>query len=111
MRRFLLVGLFVIGPAKRGSVMQLVLATLVCLVYLMIQLLARPYRAASDDLLAIASSFLLLLFFLACLVLEFPALTGVDELHRRMSMQMQAAASATRSLAAQMRNEQPAAQI
>ena len=37
LRRFLLVGVFVVGPAQRGSVMQLAIATLLCLVYLAVQ--------------------------------------------------------------------------
>ena len=88
-RRFLLVGLFVVGPAERGSVMQLATATMLCLMFLAIQTFAQPYTQLSDDLLAIMSSFSLLVFFLACLVLKYNMVTEVGELHKRMSIEMQ----------------------
>lgn len=88
-RRFLLVGLFVVGPAERGSVMQLATATMLCLMFLAIQAFAQPYTQLSDDLLAIMSSFSLLVFFLACLVLKYNMVTEVGELHKRMSIEMQ----------------------
>ena len=43
-RRFLLVGLFVTTPAKRGSVMQIAVAAMVSLVYAVVQAYAQPYR-------------------------------------------------------------------
>ena len=41
-RRLLLVGVLVIVPFERGSIMQLVLATVICIVYLLIQTLVSP---------------------------------------------------------------------
>ena len=43
-RRFLLVGLFNVAPYARGTVLQLATATVVCIVYLVVQLSAMPYR-------------------------------------------------------------------
>ena len=87
-RRFLLVGLFVVGPAKRGSVMQMAVAALVCLGYLAIQTHAQPYRRGGDDLLALLCSFLLTIFFFACLVLKYINLTQLGDLQERMSREL-----------------------
>ena len=46
-RRLLLVGLFTVGPYIKGSTMQLALATLVSMLYLVIQLVAMPYAFAA----------------------------------------------------------------
>ena len=46
-RKFLLVGLFV--NVQPGSITQITIGTIVCAVYLMIQLQAKPYRLATDD--------------------------------------------------------------
>ena len=48
-RRFLLVGLFVIGPYHPGSMMQLAVAALTWIVYLVAQAQAMPYRSQSDN--------------------------------------------------------------
>ena len=90
LRRFLLVGIFVVGPAPRGSIMQLALATILCLVYLGVQAFAQPYRSLADDVLAIVSSFALMLFFFACLLLKYDRVTDESELRARMSLQMRA---------------------
>ena len=79
-RRFILVGLFVVGPAKRGSVMQLVLATMFALIYLVFQAQAQPYKKLADDFLAILASFLLTAFLFACLVLKYDALTQLEDI-------------------------------
>ena len=63
-RRFVLVGYFVV--IKRGTIMQLFLGTIFSAAFLMVQLQARPYINRSDDLLALASSFCLLMLFVCC---------------------------------------------
>jgi hypothetical protein len=50
-RRFLLVGLLSI--VQPGSILQLVLATLVSLLYLTVQLQAAPFKQQGDDYLAL----------------------------------------------------------
>ena len=62
-RKFLLVGLFVWQPTQ-GSITQIAVGTIVAAVYLMIQLQAKPYKHATDDYLATASSFGLLMIFI-----------------------------------------------
>ena len=71
MRRFVLVGLFVV--AQRGTVMQLFLGTTFCAVYLMVQLQARPYISRTDDFLGLSSSFCLLMLFSCCIFYKWAA--------------------------------------
>ena len=49
-RRVLLVGLMSI--VLEGSIVQLVIATLFCIFYLILQLQAKPFRHADDDYVA-----------------------------------------------------------
>ena len=67
-RRFLLAGLMSI--VNEGSVVQIVLATLFCILYLVIQLQAKPFKNPSDDYVALASSASLAVLFFSCVVLK-----------------------------------------
>ena len=87
-RRFLLVGLFVTTPAKRGSVMQIAVAAVVSLVYAIVQAYAQPYRQREDDLLGVITSFLLAIFFLTCFLLKYIGLTEITLLQERMSLEV-----------------------
>ena len=64
LRRFLLVGVAVVVPPGPGSLTQLVAGSSVALVYLVIQVFARPYKTLSDDSVALVSSFSLVTLFL-----------------------------------------------
>ena len=66
LRKFLLVGLFVI--VFPGTITQVVIGTIVSAVFLMVQMQAKPYLKESDDYLAVASSFSLTMLFLISLV-------------------------------------------
>ena len=68
-RKFLLVGLFVWQPAQ-GSITQITVGTITAAVYLMIQLQAKPYKHPTDDYLATASSFALLMTFVCCIIFK-----------------------------------------
>jgi hypothetical protein len=46
--------------------MQITIAALVCLVQLVLQTYAQPYRRRADDFLALVCSFLLAFFFFTC---------------------------------------------
>ena len=81
-RRFVLVGLFVL--IEQGSLVQVVVGTLFCAVFLTIQLQVAPYRELADNQLALSSSVSLLVFFLCCIVYKVAALT---ELHALMEEQ------------------------
>ena len=65
-RRLLLVGLF--AAIEPGSVLQIVLATLVCTIYLFVQVQAMPYADLNDNFLASCSSVNMLLVFLCAIV-------------------------------------------
>ena len=59
LRKFLLIGLFVI--VEPGSILQISVGTITSAMYLMVQLRADPYRNKIDNNLASGSSFGLLM--------------------------------------------------
>ena len=67
-RRVLLVGLMSI--VLEGSIVQLVIATLFCIFYLILQLQAKPFEHADDDYVALSSSSSLAVLFFSCVVLK-----------------------------------------
>ena len=75
-RRVILVGVFV--TVRPGSILQLTLATLFCITYLIFLLQSRPYRSVADALLAVATSVSMLLMFICSICLKFEA--GLAEL-------------------------------
>ena len=84
LRKFLLVGLFVnIMP---GTMTQIAIATIVCAAYLMVQLQARPYKNPSDNYLAVASSFSLLMVYFCSVIYKYANLTASEELQKKMSI-------------------------
>ena len=87
LRKFLLVGLFV--TFKPGSVEQIAIGTVVCATYLMVQLQASPYKNPSDDYLAVASSFSLLMVFFCSVIYKYAALVVVEDLQEKMSIEQQ----------------------
>ena len=84
-RRFLLVGLFVVGPYHPGSMMQLAMAALTCVVFLVAQAQAMPYRSQFDNYVGIGCSFSLAVLFLACIFYKVTTLTELQSLQARMS--------------------------
>ena len=86
-RRFTLVGLFVIGPYPRGSLMQLIIATLFSIVFLTIQVQAKPYKKIHDDYVALSCSFGITVAFLCCVVYKIDTLTDLSEIKARMSIE------------------------
>ena len=89
MRRFLLVGLFVIGPYHPGSMMQLAMAAMTCIVFLVVQAQAMPYRSQIDNYVGIGCSFSLAVLFLACIFYKVTSLTELQSLQARMSYEQQ----------------------
>ena len=61
LRKFLLVGLF--ATIQPGTILQISIGAIVCAAYLMVQLQAAPFKNLSDDYLATASSFALLMVY------------------------------------------------
>ena len=84
-RRFILVGAFVVGPFFRGSMMQIVLATLFCIIFLAVQQQVRPYRNRVDNYLALITSLLLVLLFLGCTIFKLSTLTDLQDVQQVFS--------------------------
>ena len=72
----MLVGVFVL--IDRGSIYQLVIGSIFCACYLLLQLHVEPFMQLVDNYLASGCSFALLMFFLCCIVLK---VGTVVELH------------------------------
>jgi len=83
-RKFLLVGLFVWAPTQ-GSITQVVVGTIVALVYFAIQLQAQPYKRTTDDVLGTACSLGLLFMFICCILFKYATLTNTEEIQDKMS--------------------------
>ena len=73
-RRFLLVGLYVVAPYEQGNVMQLALATLTAMIFLVLQSQAVPYRSRLDSTLATGCSFALCVLLTCCIFCSLPGL-------------------------------------
>ena len=86
LRRFLLVGLYVIVPwQQQGSLLQLVLALVTALTYLVAQVLARPYLDVTNNYLAVACSLSLVVLLVWYLVLKQLSLTEIPEVREALS--------------------------
>ena len=80
LRRFLLVGLMSI--VLEGSVVQLMIASLFCILYLIVQLQARPFKEAGDEYVALVSSASLAVLDLCCVVIKVGVLAETPEVHK-----------------------------
>jgi hypothetical protein len=84
-RRLFLVGVFV--DIEPDTITQLMVGTIFCAIFLMIQLLARPYRNHGDDYLACASSFSLLILFICATIYKYDALISSTDIEGKMSIE------------------------
>ena len=66
---------------------SVVLGTIFCAAFLMIQLQTKPYLQESDDYFALASSFSMLVLFLCCMVYKYDALTSEASVIGKMSLE------------------------
>ena len=82
-RRFLLVGVAVV--MWPGTVVQLTFATLLSLIYLLIQHQMAPYANVSDNFISLAASFALAVLFFSCILLKLGFLVELDELRALLS--------------------------
>ena len=73
LRRFMLVGVFVI--VKQGSVDQIAFASLLSSIFLATQTTCAPFRTASDDYMARGCSLCLSLLFIICVIYKYAQLT------------------------------------
>jgi len=84
LRRFLLVGLFVAVPFARGSMMQLALACVVAIIYLVVQVTSMPYLTFSDNFVAITCSTALVVLFIGAILFKYSVLIQLPDLQARM---------------------------
>ena len=78
LRRFLLVGVAcVIRP---GTLTQLFLGTTVALVFLVLQMQARPFKRSAEGFLSMATGFALILILLCCILLQVGTLNDQSDL-------------------------------
>ena len=86
-RRFVLVGVFVVGPYSRGSLTQIGLATLTSMVYYFVQQNAEPFKKRTDNYVALAASFSLIGTFFCCVYLKISTLTELDQISMLLSVE------------------------
>jgi len=86
LRRLVLVGLMVLA---QGSMLQLVVGTMLSAVFLLFQVQASPYKEMSDDFLASASSFGLVLAFICAYAFKEYEIFGLRDIQDHMSVEQQ----------------------
>ena len=86
-RRFVLVGLLVVTPFERGSIMQLALATALCFIYTVAQVLASPFRNTTDNFVALNLSVSLAFLFLCCSFFKFATITELESVQAQLSIE------------------------
>ena len=85
-RRFLLVGLMVV--VKPGSILQIAMACIYSILYLVFQMEAKPYLNISDDYLANVCSFSIVLVYVSCLFIKIDALTELQGVQTVLSLDL-----------------------
>ena len=86
-RRVLLVGVYVVGPYHPGSLMQLAMAAITCVLYTVFQTQSLPYRSDQDNYLAVSCSLSLVVLFIASIFYKVASLTELQDLQSRMSFE------------------------
>ena len=82
MRRFLLVGVAcLIAP---GSLSQLMMGTCVTLLFLILQLQARPHKRPEEGSLAMADGFFLLIIFFCCILIKMGSVTELQVVREQL---------------------------
>ena len=76
-RRFMLLGLAQTPLFQRGSLTQIVVATLFCVAYMVIEMQAAPFASGVDSWLALTSSLCLLILFICALLSLHPWTFGL----------------------------------
>ena len=90
LRRFVLVGVAVV--CWSGTLTQLSIGASVTLVFLIVQMQARPLRQTSDEFVSLSASFALVLLFFCCVLLkvgtvsELEALSGSTAIREKFSV-------------------------
>ena len=84
LRRFLLVGVFIVIP-RQGTVEQLAYGAVVAVVHLAFQVSASPFGHATDDFFASMCSMLLAVLFVCAIFYKYNTLTEMRDLQEVMS--------------------------
>ena len=71
-----------------GEMLQLQIGTLVAAIFVFVQVMAAPYKQLSDDYLASASSFSLLVLLLTSLGFKYATLVELPDILMRMSWEL-----------------------
>jgi hypothetical protein len=82
LRRFVLVGLMVL---MQDTMMQLLIGMLLAAAFLLFQVQAAPYVSMTDNLLAAASSFCLVVVFLSSIAFKYTVLIDIPDIQSKMS--------------------------
>ena len=85
-RRFMLVGIAV--TIQPGTIVQLTFATLLSLIYNILQHEINPYVSAADNFIGVASSFSLTVLFFSCILLKLGLLIELDDVRVRLSAKL-----------------------
>ena len=80
-KRFVLVGLMVLA---QGTIMQIIIGTLLSATFLLAQVQATPYRDGSDDFLASSASFGLVAIFICATAFKYMELTELEDIQSKM---------------------------
>ena len=86
LRRFVLVGLMVLA---QGSIAQIIAGTLLSAFFLLLQVQASPYKHLSDDFLASAASFSLVVVFVCVYAFKDAALTTLPDIQLKLSAEQE----------------------
>ena len=81
LRRIVLIGLMVLVE----GMMQIIIGTGLAAMFLLLQVQASPYEDASDDFLASASSFALVVIFICSNAFKQHELVGLDDVKKKLS--------------------------
>ena len=84
-RRLFLIGIMVV--IEPGKMTQIAIGTIFSAAFLVVQLIAQPFKKGSDDLLGVSCSFALLMFFVCSVLYKIDALTSIDDLQAKMSLE------------------------
>ena len=81
-RLFCLVGIAVV--IKPGSIFQISLAQSISLIFLVVQHQVGPYKNASDNMVALASSFAIVVFLSSCVIIKVGLLVNLETIRLRL---------------------------
>lgn len=85
-RRLVLVGLMVL---LQGSMLQIIIGTVLSAIFLLFQVQASPFKSMGDDFLASACSFFLVIFFVCAYAFRSYEFVGLPDIRDKMSLEQE----------------------